>query len=444
MTERRGKADSSAPRKRALVSCDRCKLRRARCIRDSPNEPCNDCRLSGVQCESKLPRKQRVYGSVETLSLRYRALEALVKGLFPQDNIQDLNTIFRLAAARSIPMPASDDYTPADIFSDGSQAAQHQPYQDVPESSMHALQPPRQPSVASYQPSPSAQTTSSTSTTSQQQRNPFSEIQETSKQPRELIATRHGTSHYFGPSSSFRLAITIRALVARCTAAGAVGFQVAQGSTSPDSETASRAHPSLRPRSTNPSDEEYLIPADPHQPRQPSRAGMKRSVSQMEGTDDRWETEPGRFLTIADLLPSRPLTDALVSAYFDQIHIHLPLFHRSMFQLKLEAMYTRHTEKLRDCQDVGWLICLAMIFYFGCRQLQEHDPEQAHILQLKYLSFVKTYFRKLLLSTSLANVQALVLIQRHHHVIGQKSTSWLLTGMGARMVSQRLGVTRAY
>lgn len=158
----------------------------------------------------------------------------------------------------------------------------------------------------------------------------------------------------------------------------------------------------------------------------------------MEGPDDRWETEHGRFNTIGDLLPSRPLTDALVSAYFDHVHIHLPLFHRSMFQLKLEAMYSRQSELLNETADVGWLICLAMIFNFGCQQLHEHDPEQAHILQLKYLSFVKTYFRKLIVTTSLTNVQALVLMNAHHHVIGQKSTSWLLIGLGARMVSQPL------
>lgn len=392
--------------------------------------------MSGVQCESKLPRKQRVYGSVETLSLRYRALEALVKGLFPQENIQDLNTIFRLAAARDIPMPATDDYTPADIFNDGSQAAQYPQYQDLPESSMRTHQTPRQPSMTGYHPSPSTHTTSTGSTTSQQQRNPFSEIHEPPKHSKDLVATRHGTSHYFGPSSSFRIAITIRALVARCQSAGAVEGQAALGSISPDSEIPHRAHPSLRPRSTNPSDEEYLIPSDASRPRSRSGAGKKRSASQMEGTDDRWESEHGRFHTIADLLPSRPLTDALVSAYFDQVHIHIPLFHRSMFQLKLEAMYSRQKGKLKDSADVGWLICLAMIFYFGCHELHEHDPEQAHILQLKYLSFVKTYFRRLIVTTSLPNVQALVLISSYHRVIGQKSTSWLLIGLGARMVSE--------
>src|SRR5690242_17966663 len=144
MSERsRDKADP-APRKRALVSCDRCKVRRARCIRDGPEEPCADCKLSGVLCESKLPRKQRVYGSVETLSLRYRALEALLKGLFPQDNTQDVSVLFKLAAARNIPMPASDDFRPADIFSSPVQSRPSQGSQQhftTPSSGLHTFSP---------------------------------------------------------------------------------------------------------------------------------------------------------------------------------------------------------------------------------------------------------------------------------------------------------------
>ena len=118
MAERPAKSGSS--RKRALVSCDRCKIRRARCIRENADVPCADCKANGVVCESKLPRKQRVYGSVETLSLRYRALESLVKGLFPDENVQDTETLFKIATASNIAMPASDDYTPADIFSNSS------------------------------------------------------------------------------------------------------------------------------------------------------------------------------------------------------------------------------------------------------------------------------------------------------------------------------------
>lgn len=428
------KADS-APRKRALVSCDRCKLRRARCIRDNPEEPCADCKISGVLCESKLPRKQRVYGSVETLSLRYRALEALVKGLFPQENTQDVSVLFKLAAARNIPMPASDDFRPADIFSSPVQSRPSQGSQQqfvTPSSGLHTFSP----QAAESSRSTTTTTTSPTSTTKETQHNPFSEVRQTERNQEELIPTRRGVPHYFGPSSSFRLAMTIRGLVARSKAAGATipAFRT------PTSDQARRgSNPSLHRGSTNPSDEEYTIGGpEPRISPGKDRRGHKRSREQMEMTSDSWEhVHDPKTDTIGDLLPSRSLADALVSAYFDHVHIFLPLFHRSMFQFRLEATYSRRSEGLKNCKDTGWLICLCLVFSFGCQQLQEHDPEQSQKLRIKYLGFVKFYFRYLLTTTSVVNVQALVLLNVHHHILGEKSSSWLLIGLAARMVSLR-------
>jgi proline utilization trans-activator len=443
MSQRQNPVKTAAPRKRALVSCDRCKLRRARCIRNSPDEPCADCKLGGLHCESKLPRKQRVYGSVETLSMRYRALESLVKGLFPHENVQDTNTIFKLAAARNISMPASDDYAPANIFSDSSQGSvnlQEEQNQGPPHSVLHAERQRRPSLQTGHHLAQSADTSLPASTSKHNQHNPFSEVQQPSQQPEELIQTRHGVPHYFGPSSSFRLATTIRALVARCKAIQDIPEFRRFDSTRADAII--RTSIPLPSTSTNPSDEEYTAPnlRDPHPP---SRGTKKRSRSVMEEASGQWEhvNSSLNLNTIADLLPPRSLADAFVSAYFDYVHIYLPLFHRGMFQFRLETTYSQTAEPLKECQDIGWLICLALIFSFGCQQLQEHDPEQAHILRLKYVGFAKTYFRKLITSTSLVNVQALVLLNLHHHSVGQKSSSWLLIGLGARMVGTPLRIS---
>ncbi|KAH6620308.1 fungal-specific transcription factor domain-containing protein [Boeremia exigua] len=426
MSERsRDKADP-APRKRALVSCDRCKVRRARCIRDNPDEPCADCKMSGVLCESKLPRKQRVYGSVETLSLRYRALESLVKGLFPHDNVQDVNVLFKLAAERNIPMPASDDYRPANIFSSPTQPGPSQETQR-PLSTPHSGQ-----SIISPHATESTSTTSPISTTREIRHNPFSEVQQAGRIHEELIPTRHGVPHYFGPSSSFRLATTIRVLVARWRAAGG-NVPTLRGSAS--DATSRESDPSLQRASTYPSDEEYTIGGSggTESPLL-SRKSRKRSRTQMEMTDDVQKTlsEP-TVDTIGDLLPSRSLADALVSAYFDHVHIYLPLFHRSMFQFHLEATYSKRSELIKDSTEICWLVCLCLVFSFGCQQLQEHDPERSQELRVKYLNFVKSYFRHLLITTSIVNVQALVLLNVHHHTIGQVSSSWLLIGLATRM-----------
>jgi proline utilization trans-activator len=435
MPPRRDKSEAPTPRKRALVSCDRCKLRRARCIRDNADEPCVDCRISGVNCESKLPRKQRVYGSVETLSLRYRALESLVKGLFPQENTQDTNVVFQLAATRNIPMPANDDYTPADIFHKTTQIplpAGQARLEDLQQST----QQPSSPSQITQQSICSDSTTSLISTSKTSQHNPFSEVQPSSQRAEDLIPTRYGVPHYFGPSSSFRLATTIRALSARCKDLQGTYAPRLIHSDSSHSDLASRAPTVPRPTSTNPSDEEYTI-SDQQASQSSSRGQKKRPKAEMEQTHHRERADGDLSLkTIADLLPSRSLADAFLSAYFDNVHIFLPLFHRSIFQYQMEATYSRQNELLGGCKDMGWLMCLALVFAFGCEQLHEHDPDQANTLRSKYLDFTKTYFRKLLTTTSLVNVQALMLLNLHHHCLGQKSTSWLLIGLGARMVSK--------
>jgi proline utilization trans-activator len=435
MPPRRDKSDAQAPRKRALVSCDRCKLRRARCIRDNADEPCADCRISGVHCESKLPRKQRVYGSVETLSLRYRALESLVKGLFPQENIQDTSVLFALAAARNISMPATDDYTPANIFHENTQIPLPAGQASLEDRRRPTQQTPTSPQTIQQQSVRSTSTSSLASTLKNSQHNPFSEVQPSSKRLEDLIPTRYGVPHYFGPSSSFRLATTIRALSARCKDLQGTHRPRLTHSDSSYSEPASRAPTVPRPTSTNPSDEEYTI--SDKQVSQSSK--RKRSKSEAERPHQRERIDGDTGLnTIADLLPSRSLADACVQAYFDHVHIFLPLFHRSIFQFQMEATYSRHSELLAGCKDMGWLICLALVFAFGCEQLHEHDPDQAHALRSKYLDFAKTYFRKLLTTTSLLNVQALMLLNLHHHSLGQKSTSWLLIGLSARMVSKHL------
>lgn len=394
--------------------------------------------MNGVACESKLPRKQRVYGSVETLSLRYRALESLVKGLFPHENVQDTSVLFKIAAARNIAMPPSDDFTPADIFSskDGQPPPGEQPPQQSRRKMMLSNESPLPSPRTTSESARSIETDSSMSASKETTRNPFLELNLPARQVEELIPTRHGAAHYFGPSSSFRLATTIRALIARYRAVPGTGFLTVQATGVPTTDAVGGLSPYSIPRtSANPSDEEYTVPTL-QQTTLPTheRRGSKRSRSTMEETDDQWEHRRAGSGTVSDLLPSRTLGDALVTAYFDHVHIYYPLFHRSMFQYKLEATYTRGPESLKEFDDIGWLVCLSLVFSFGCQQLQEHDPEQAHRLRLKYLAFSKTYFRQLLTTTRLTNVQALVLLNIHHHTIGQKSSSWLLVGLAARMV----------
>ncbi len=444
MAERPAKSASS--RKRALVSCDRCKIRRARCIRENAEVPCADCKANGVVCESKLPRKQRVYGSVETLSLRYRALESLVKGLLPDENVQDTETLFKIAAARNIAMPASDDFTPADIFSSSSsdrQASSLEHPQQQQQQPLHTS-----PVAQSTYPGPhtttyplhSARRTSALPTSRERLRLPITH--QASSQADEVIRTNRGASHYFGPSSSFRLATTIRTLASRWKAVSGADFP---GLRSFTSNPSSRSGSALKHSSTNPSEDEFALPTSSQWPGS-SNESRKRSRTEMEASNNppQPHDDTSCLETIGDLLPPRHIADTLVAVYFDHVHLYFPLFNRTTFQIRLAATYSREMELLEECKDMGWLISLVLVLSFGCQELKTNDVDQMHTLRNKYLAFAKTYFRMLLTSTRLENVQALVLLNMHYHNIGQKSSSWLLIGLAARMVCYMLHMTPTF
>lgn len=97
-------------RQRVSVSCDRCKVRKIRCIRISgENDPCAACAQLSLDCESTLPRKQRVYASYDQLQLRYRALDTLIKRLYPGENVESVDDICELARKQGIDLSGFED-----------------------------------------------------------------------------------------------------------------------------------------------------------------------------------------------------------------------------------------------------------------------------------------------------------------------------------------------
>jgi proline utilization trans-activator len=370
-----------APRKRALVSCDRCKLRRVRCIRLNPDEACSDCTANGTLCESKLPRKQRVYGSVETLSFRFRALESLVQGLFPNERVSDTNTLFKIAATRNIAMPTANDLglqEPAAIFSDKEQQPHTKPHSSVSADKFHPDSSiPRRP-------------------------NPLDDVP--SIPPSEtLMPDFHGDSLYVGSTSYFKMAITIRSLVARCNA-NPEARALLRRSTSNEStfeipqpnqnrvEIPSKKRPSTRDFDENASSQF----TGTLQERKRARVEMDKLLGKSHAKEN-------TYSTLEDFLPSRSVADALVQTYFDDVHLLYPVFQKNLFFQSYYATFSRRHEQLSDQNDGGWLCCLALVFAFGARGLMSYDQEKAVELKRKYIRFVRADFWPIMNNTSLTN-----------------------------------------
>jgi proline utilization trans-activator len=400
-------------RRRTLVSCDRCKTRRIRCFRATENEPCTSCINGGTKCESKLPRKQRVYGSVERFSLRYRALDAFVRGLFPDQDTDDIDELFRLAKARSIPMPSADDQAPAlDAFSHQS-----------PTPATTAPPGPGEPPWSRYD-------------------LPASEIVQ-----ERLIAAPHGILHYVGPSSTFDFATLIRHLVVkhggipqrpreRDSDRRRLQADFANVKVSKALEPRFNGHPAATVRPVNQETDRPISLADVNDQLYtvlPSRSWRVPSV-------------PTNTL-LRDLLPNKNLSDCLVQAYFENVQTHYPVFHRGVFQLRYESLWHANTGP-SHAPEIGWICSLFMVFVLGAEVLGVEKCPEAPVVQDRYMKLVRDRFEQLAFSSSLENIQALLLIQLYEHNSGERNTAWVFLGLASRMAvslgMHREGVNHSY
>ncbi|CRG86038.1 hypothetical protein PISL3812_03041 [Talaromyces islandicus] len=388
-------------RRRNPVSCDRCKLRRIRCMRANENESCASCFGHGVECKSTMPRKQRLYGSVEKLSVRYRALDALVRGLFPDEDTDQVEVLFKLARDRNILMPSPDDETLApEAFSQTSPpaaAVSSQPDADEPpENKAHDfLQDP---------------------------------VQE------RMIPGPHRILQYVGPSSTSDFASIIRQLVAklnwaalesrerereRCTVKQATGNRALLGR----KQEPQAKHEPEPPTSEKQSSDENPIPGETT-----LRQLLIASLPYRPGPDS--DTAPSSVLK--DLLPQRKQCDSLVEAYFNNIHSTFQVFHRVSFMRQYESLWRVGALKAQE-PGVGWICSLFMVIILGANFLGEEQCPDSLSIQNKYFKLIRERIDSIAFTASLENVQALLLLQLYEHNSGERNTAWLFLGLAGRM-----------
>jgi proline utilization trans-activator len=389
-------------RKRALVSCDRCKQRRVRCMRpggSNEQEPCQSCVESGVKCQSTLPRKQRIYGSVENLSLRYRVLDAIVKGLYPDRDTSNIEDLVSIAEANNIPLPQTTGQSP-------DEHVLFQPSTSCDRLGRESIGSPRVMSTRDY--------------TNPFESHPAKVVEE------KLVPAPHGASHYIGPSSSFAFVVMVRNLVAE--------HNTASRSFEPNDERVSlradfvglRASKALEPHANGGEDQANHAGNHKRQDRQhnaPSDSFLKRKKD-----------------AIGAIFPAREVADALVEAYFDRVHPNYMIFHRGTFQVRYESIWIEEKRPLQEFEP-GLICSIFMMFVFGAQALEHHDEEKSVQLQRRYLDLVCSRTYQLLHTSSLLSVQALLLLQLHQHNATERNTSWMLLGCASRM-AMALGMHR--
>ena len=123
----------------------------------------------------------------------------------------------------------------------------------------------------------------------------------------------------------------------------------------------------------------------------------------------------------------RNTTDQLVAAYFDRVHINFPVLHRAAFQMQYQRTYGQTMR-----QEPGWTCTLAMVYTLGAQAL-EPVLATSHQIQQDYLSIVvREGLGRLLLTSTLSNVQSLLLLALYQHNAGERNTAWILIGQAVR------------
>lgn len=410
-------------RRRALVSCDRCKKRRIRCTRSNgadAHDACQSCLEVGAKCESTLPRKTRIYGSVETLSVRYRVLDGLIKGLFPSNDTSNIEELYAIAEAHDITLPTFNEQSVADeVFST----------------------PP--PKAVSHSPRASHESTASPSVASRELES--LQVDKDGKVLEEKLVpmpNSNGPSHYIGPSSSFGFVLTVRNMVAE--------FNAALRTIQPDDERTRIASDfggstwskALDPINRDESDEssDGALERGPMSARgPPSQMPQSPFVSSpIRGSMS--ATSRARKATVLSLLPERRVSDAFVQAYFDQVHPNYLLFHRPTFQNRYELMWSHPHLLMRDVEP-GWICCVFMMLVFGAQALESQNVPHSIQIQKHYLDLVQARMHQLVSATTLINVQALLLLQLYQHNCTERNSAFMLLGC-ASIMAMALGMHR--
>lgn len=369
------------------------------------------------------PRRQRIYATVEQLSIRYRVLDALVKALFPEHDVDSLKGILALAEEKGVDVPREEGrippLDPTDLAHSSAAEAENVREQGACGRRASAL-------GFGTEAEGSAQAYAAAAS------------EEPLGMPEGwLVPAPRGGYHYVGTASLVYFAQTVRQLVSQCNLTTMPSFdeaglkrvlRAAEFTTYKVSHTIEaniRGHP-LTVASEEVTEGASNADLNAVEIDAADSIGVRPSPSS--------SIRPFRSLRPIDHLPDRATSDILVQAFFTHVHPNIPIFHPSAFQVKYEATCSANPDANPFSRDHGWMASLMMVFVLGAQKLESQlGTTQSYELQQKYLSILfRDQLERMALTASLSNVQALVLLSLYQHNAGERNAAWLLIGQAAR------------
>ncbi|KIH87538.1 c6 zinc finger domain containing protein [Sporothrix brasiliensis 5110] len=398
-------------RQRTEKSCDRCKSRKQKCGMLPGKDKCAHCAKYGYNCLVTKPRKQRLYGSVEAHTERLVLLEGLVKHFVPDADLTGTDGLRELTRSLGVPLfpgvaltsPHANTNTNINAHSQRAESGQAPADDDTDNDAV------ADPSCTSA----------------------ASSILVKAKRDNEmLVLDLQGQGQYIGQASSFFFQVRLRDALE--TWIGRDDHLSSAGSPSSSAGTPGR----MLLFGPNPADDNR-------------RASLgHRSYP---GVDALMVCFPQ---SLADLLPGHPpaerwaVTQLLVRTFFDRVNSDFPVLHEATFLEQLGA-WSRHPHET----DQAWVCTLLCVLMLAWRlvaptsvatSMPEAMPESASAapsptVELHYLQETRWWHQaqallpKVLFTSSMASVQALMLTALHLHNNNSRDVCWTLTGAAVRI-----------
>jgi hypothetical protein len=118
-----------------------------------------------------------------------------------------------------------------------------------------------------------------------------------------------------------------------------------------------------------------------------------------------------------------------MNAFFERVHPNFPILHRGALQVIYESALKR---TLDPAFEPGKACSLYMVFVLGGQAL-EGRAGYAQSIQRQYLSLtIREGLGRLVLTSALSNVQALLLLALYQHNAGERNTAYILVGQAIR------------
>ncbi|KAI1029195.1 hypothetical protein LB505_006274 [Fusarium chuoi] len=399
-------------RKRNAQSCDRCRKRRCKCVPDPSGAGCVNCLEHNVTCSYTAPRKTRFYGSVDDLSDRYRCLEAIVRGAFPNETLDHVRDLAQLGQKMGYKMPDVSD--PNRTHMRVEDLVQNPPSKE------------RTPSTG-----PDIITADSRGDTSPRSSKSHSEEPQSS-----LVKDNSGHEHYIGPSGTLNFWNQLRNLVdsnnSPYSSPGREGAtKFTQDNTSRLLEADGQDEDDQPPRTTT-------TPQDGPSPGTITSA-IARDFTRLPTAD--MDEILGQF-------PSNEVLDLLIQSYFKNVHDDFPLFHRATFEEEYESFIVeaRSSSRLPSrplrLPDWGWIGCLHMIVVFGSIADRSIPNVDHSALRRRSIAVARGLLPQFISKCSLTNVRVLLLLSLFLHNNNERNAAWNIAGTATR-ISFALGLHRS-